>query len=217
VGSSDEPTQFTDDNQTPFPAVKSSPKKVVTRTKRDSQKISDKLTTRNPPNEVESILTDHIYSKTSESHTIIFPDVSNEEEDANLPIIDDPLWTNENFSKDLSLDQNVGESTVIPKSTKRKRVDKSDVVDAIAGVNDSEEDKGDALLSEAFLKEEKNRNQVLTKTFLELADAIKRHEFYAKRFLGLDNSALKQMEKVEKGMNQLTFYKCILKININFN
>lgn len=69
---------------------------------------------------------------------------------------------------------------------------------------DTEEDKADLLLSEAFLKEEKNRNQHLTLSTKEMMETVKRHQLYVKHFIGpqyLVNSIIKEIDlKADTGI-----------------
>jgi len=68
--------------------------------------------------------------------------------------------------------------------------------------SDTEEDKVDSLLSQAFLKEEKSLNQRLTTTERELKEAIDRHELYLKHFVGVKITPLKprKIRKPQEGI-----------------
>ena len=54
----------------------------------------------------------------------------------------------------------------------------------------TEEDKADALLSQAFYMYEKNRSTQLNSTITELESVVQRHELYLKLFKGVDPSSL---------------------------
>jgi len=77
---------------------------------------------------------------------------------------------------------------------------------------DTEEDKADLLLSEAFLKEEKNRNQHLTSSTKEMMETVKRHQLYVKHFIGhqyLVNSIIKEIDlKADTGI--IYYFKAVV-------
>lgn len=77
---------------------------------------------------------------------------------------------------------------------KKKRVRRKSNIDDLQpdsnAEDDTEEDKADLLLSQAFLKKEKNRTLQLNSTLIELKRTVQRHELYVKHFKGVNRRCL---------------------------
>ncbi len=76
------------------------------------------------------------------------------------------------------------------KRVRRKREVDDDIQPDSNAEDDTEEDKADLLLSQAFIKKEKNRTLQLNSTIIELKEAIQRHQLYVKHFKGINPSCL---------------------------
>jgi len=82
---------------------------------------------------------------------------------------------------------------------KKKRVRRKRDVDDIQpdsnAEDDTEEDKADLLLSQAFLQKEKTYTLQLDSTIIELKEAIQRHQLYMKHFKGVSPHCLPYKNK----------------------
>ena len=85
-------------------------------------------------------------------------------------------------------------SVVDQQIEKKKRLRRKRDVDEIQpdsnAEDDTEEDKADWLLTQTFLKKEKNRTLQLNATLMDLKGAIQRHQLYMKHFQGVDPHSL---------------------------